>query len=182
MIRKNIFIAFALMFFALIARAETIKTSIGSFEIPDGLKILDRDEAPDKKTGKPAGMIVFTKANDVPRAVFIVTWSFVEPGGKEFDPLDAAVKIGNPFNKSLTGADAVLTTIGGARAGRYEGTLPNGLSSVSYVTENHSLRLVILLKNPPKSPYGELASQFARGIESFTWVPPAEQFLNIIFL
>lgn len=154
------------------ASAETIKTAMGVFEVPDGLKILERDERPDKATGKPAGLIVFTRANDYPRAVFILTWTSVEPSDKNFDALDSAVKIGNPFNKNLTRNDATEVSIGGVVGGRFEGILPNGLRAVSYSVEHAGFRLIALLKGPTASPYRELTDSFAKSVEGLVWGLP----------
>lgn len=153
-------------------RAETITTPIGSLVVPEGLQILERDEKPDPKTGKPGGLIVFSKAKDLPRAVFIVSWSYVEPSDKPFDALEATVKIGNPFNKSLTRQNATVAKLGSVEGGRYEGLLPNGLRAISYMAANGPLRLLVLLKGPATSPYKELANDFARGVEAFEWNMP----------
>ncbi|WMW79617.1 hypothetical protein RF679_13275 [Undibacterium cyanobacteriorum] len=162
----------SLSLLATSVQAETIKTAIGTFEVPDGLKILERDEKPDKVTGKPSGIIVFTKANDMPRAVFILSWTAVEVSDKPFDALDSAVKIGNPFNKDLTRKDATQTSIGGVAGGRFEGILPNGLRAVSYSVENSGYRLIVLLKGPNKTPYSELTDSFAKSVENLTWATP----------
>lgn len=162
--------------FPLMSLAETITTKIGTVNVPNGLQILDRNENIDDKTGKPAGLIVFSRANDVPRAVFIITWAYSEPDakadGKPFDPLDAAVKLGNPFDKSLTSKNAISVKVGGVDAGRYEGTLPNGLKAISYVAANGPYRLIVLLKGPATSPYKELTNDFAKAVEQFVWTVP----------
>lgn len=158
--------------FPMLGYADTITTKIGTVNVPDGLQILDRDEKPDSKTGKPSGLIVFSKANDVPRAVFIITWSYVEPDGKAYDPLDVAVKIGNPFDKKLTSQDARSVKVGGVDGGRYEGILPNGLKAISYVVANGPYRFIVLLKAPATSPYKELTNDFAKAIEQFAWALP----------
>ena len=41
--------------------AETVTTRVGSLVAPDGLKVLDRSEKPDPKTGKLNGLIVFSR-------------------------------------------------------------------------------------------------------------------------
>ncbi|WP_457420802.1 hypothetical protein [Roseateles sp. P5_E7] len=149
-----------------------VKTAYGSFNAPDGVTAVNREEKPDK-AGKPAGMAVYSRTDD-PKAVFIVLWNYAEPDpAKPYDPLDGAVKIGNPFDKSLTRDAAKPTLVGGVEAGRYEGKLPNGLRAISYVAVNGGYRLVVLLKAPPGSPYKELTDQFAKGIEGFAWSLPA---------
>ena len=164
----------ALCLFPVFAFAESVTTTIGTFMAPDGVAVLDRDEKPDPKTGKPVGLIVFSKANDSPRAVFIVTWTYVESSDRPFDALDSAVKIGNPFDRSLTRDSAKAVAVGGIEGGRYEGILPNGLRAISYVAANGPYRLIILLKGPASSPYKQLADDFARGLEGFVWKLPEE--------
>ena len=171
-IKKILFVL--LTFLPIMSYADTITTKIGTVNVPDGLQILDRDEKPDSKTGKPSGLIVFSRANDVPRAVYIITWSYVEPDGKAYDPLDAAVKIGNPFDKKLTSQDASNVKVGGVDGGRYEGTLPNGLKAISYVVANGPYRFIVLLKAPATSPYKELTNDFAKAIEQFVWALPEQ--------
>lgn len=156
------------------AHAEGVKTPCGSFIAPDGLQVLDRDDKPDAKTGKPSGMVVFSRANDLPRAVFIVVCSYVEPdAAKPFDAQDAAVRMGNPFDRKLTRDAAKPQVVGGVDGARFEGTLPNGLRAISYTADRGGYRLVVLLKGPANSPYKELADQFAKGIEGFAWALPA---------
>jgi len=133
---------------------------------------VNREEKPDK-AGKPAGMAVYSRTDD-PRAVFIVVWNYAEPdAARPYDPLDGAVKIGNPFDKSLSRDAARPVLVGGVEGARYEGKLPNGLRAVSYVAVKDGYRLVVLLKGPPTSPYKELTDQFAKGIEGFAWSAPA---------
>lgn len=157
------------------AHATDVKTPYGTFVAPEGLAVLDRDDRPDAKTGKPSSMLVFSKANDLPRAVFIVVCSYVEPDpAKPFDPLDSAVKIGNPFDRGLTREAARPVSVGGVEGGRFEGKLPNGLRAVSYTVAKGNYRLIVLLKGPANSPYKELADEFAKGIEGFAWAVPAE--------
>lgn len=161
--------------FPISASAEIIKTSIGDLDIPEGLQILDRDEKIDPVTGKAGGIIVFTKANDMPRAIFIFTYVYAESSKEPFDALDAAVKIGNPFDTSLTSKDAKSVKVGGIDGGRYEGTLPNGLRAVGYAVENNSYRVVVLLKGPAGNPYKTLTNGFAQAVEKFVWKMPEAQ-------
>jgi hypothetical protein len=169
-ISKFLFVLISL--FPVTLYAETVTTTIGTFVAPDGLKILDRDEKPDSKTGKPSGLIVFSKANDAPRAIFILSWSYIAPDNKPFDALDSAVKVGNPFDKTLTSQNATEVKVGGVSGGRYEGILPNGQRAISYVVANGPYRMVVLLKGPVGSPYKELSNEFASAIEKFVWVLP----------
>lgn len=166
--------ALALCASFLPAQAEVVKTAFGSFTAPDGLQVLDRDDKPDAKTGKPSGMLVFSRANDLPRAVFIVVCSYVEPdAAKPFDAQEGAVRMGNPFDRKLTRDAAKPLSVGGVDGARFEGTLPNGLRAVSYTADRGGYRLVVLLKGPANSPYKELIDQFAKGIEGFAWSLPA---------
>ena len=160
---------------AAAAQAAEVKTAFGSFNAPDGVTVVNREEKPDK-TGKPAGMAVYSRTDD-PKAVFIVVWSHAEPDpAKPYDPLDGAVKIGNPFDKKLTRDAARPVLVGGVEGGRYEGKLPNGLRAISYVAVKEGYRLIVLLKAPPDGPYRELSDAFARGVEEFAWaVPLSEQ-------
>jgi hypothetical protein len=155
------------------ASAAEVKTAFGSFTAPDGLAEVNREEKTDPKTGKPAGMVVLTRADD-PKAVFIILCTYAEPDpARPYDPLDGAVKIGNPFDKSLTRDAAKPVQVGGAEGGRYEGKLPNGLRAVSYVAMKDGYRIVVLLKGPPSSPYQETMQQIGKGIERFAWALPA---------
>jgi len=150
-----------------------VKTAFGSFNAPDGVSMVNREEKPDK-TGRPAGMAVYSRTDD-PKAVFIVVWSHAEPDpAKPYDPLDGAVKIGNPFDRKLTRDAARPAMVGDVEGGRYEGRLPNGLRAVSYVAVKGGYRLIALLKGPADSPYKELTDAFAKGIEGFAWALPAE--------
>ena len=134
---------------------------------------VNREEKTDPKTGRPAGMVVLSRAND-PKAVIVVVWSYAEPDpARPYDPLDGAVKFGNPFDKSLTRDAARPAAVGGVEGGRYEGKLPNGLRAISYVAVNGGHRLIVLLKGPPASPYQETMDAVARGIEGFAWALPA---------
>lgn len=158
---------------APLAHATEVKTAFGSFVVPEGVSEVNREEKPDK-AGKPAGMAVLSRTDD-PKAVFIVVWSYAEPDpAKPYDPLDGAVKFGNPFDKSLTRDAARPALVGGVDGGRYEGKLPNGLRAVSYVAVKSGYRLIVLLKGPASSPYKELTDQFAKGIEGFAWALPAQ--------
>jgi hypothetical protein len=155
------------------ALAVEVKTAFGSFNAPDGVTLVNREEKPDK-TGKPTGMAVYSRTDD-PKAVFIIVWSYAEPDpAKPYDALDGAVRFGNPFDKQLTRDAARPTRIGGVEGGRYEGRLPNGLRAVSYVAVNAGYRLIVLLKGPSDSPYKELTDAFAQGVEGFAWTLPAE--------
>lgn len=153
------------------AHAADVNTSFGKFVAPDGVTVVNREEKPDK-AGKPAGMAVYSRTDD-PKAVFIVVWNYAQPDpARPYDPLDGAVKIGNPFDKTLTRDAAKPTLVGGVEGGRYEGKLPNGQRAVSYVAVKDGYRLVVLLKGPPGSPYKELTDQFAQGVEGFAWALP----------
>jgi hypothetical protein len=155
------------------AHAVEVKTSFGSFNAPEGVSVVNREEKPDK-AGKPAGMAVYSRTDD-PKAVFIVVWSHAEPDpAKPYDVLDGAVKFGNPFDKKLTRDAAKPALVGGVEGGRYEGKLPNGLRSISYVAVNGGYRLIVLLKGPNDSPYKETMDAFAKGVEGFTWALPAQ--------
>lgn len=154
------------------ARAAEVKTAFGSFNAPDGVAVVNREEKPDK-AGKLTGMAVYSRTDD-PKAVFIVVWSYAEPDpAKPYDALDGAVKFGNPFDKTLTRDAAKPVVVGGVEGARYEGKLPNGLRSVSYVAVNNGYRLIVLLKGPNDSPYKETMDAFAKSIEGFAWALPA---------
>lgn len=172
---KRLFTALTLaagLFCAVAAQAAEVKTSFGSFNAPDGVSVVNREEKPDK-AGRPAGMAVYSRTDD-PKAVFIVVWSYAEPDpARPYDPLDGAVKFGNPFDKKLTRDAARPAAVGGVEGGRYEGQLPNGLRSISYVAVKGGYRLIVLLKAPPDSPYKELMDAFAKGVEGFAWAVPA---------
>ncbi|MFL6658523.1 MAG: hypothetical protein ACJ8GW_10655 [Massilia sp.] len=169
MLRKLLMTLFLLI--PAIGFAETVTTTIGTLLVPDGLAVLDRDEKPDK-AGKPGGLIVFSKANDLPRAVYIVTWNYAEPDGKPFDAMDAVVKLGNPYDKTLGAKDAKAVKVGGVDGARYEGILPTGMRAISYVAANGPYRFIVLLKGPKQSPYKELTDEFDRAIEKFVWKLP----------
>ena len=118
------------VFCAAAAQAAEVTTPFGSFNAPEGVSVVNREEKPDK-AGRPAGMAVYSRTDD-PKAVFIVVWSYAEPDpARPYDPLDGAVKIGNPFDKSLTRDAARPVLVGGVEGGRYEGKLPHGLRAVS---------------------------------------------------
>lgn len=151
-----------------LASAETIAIPPGSFEAPAGLETLDRTEEVDPVTGKPNGILVFTKAGDLPRAIFIVTYT-VAADAPAFDARDAAVKIGNPFDPALTAKDAEPVAIGGASGATYRGTLANGLVVKSYAVEKNGYRIVVLLKAPPKNQYETLMDAFSKSFEAFSW-------------
>ncbi len=171
---RRLLVPLALFACLLPAQAESVKTPCGSFAAPDGLQVLDRDDKPDAKTGKPSGMVVFSRANDLPRAVFIVVCSYTEPdAAKPFDAQEAAVRMGNPFDRKLTRDAAKPQAVGGVDGARFEGTLPNGVRAISYTADRGGYRLVVLLKGPASSPYKELMNQFAQGIEGFSWMLPA---------
>ncbi|MFG6430626.1 hypothetical protein [Roseateles sp. LYH14W] len=155
------------------AHAAEVKLPFGSFVAPDGVTVVNREERPDK-AGKPAGMAVYSRTDD-PKAVFILVWSHAEPDpAKPYDALDGAVKFGNPFDKSLTRDAAKPVLVGGVDGARYEGALPNGLRSISYVVVNGGHRLIVLLKAPPGNPYKALTDQFAKSVEGFAWALPAQ--------
>lgn len=144
-----------------------VKTSFGSFDAPDGVKVVKREEKPDK-----SGVAVYSRADD-PKAVFIVVWNAIDPA-KPYDVLDGAVKFGNPFDKRLTRDAAKPALVGGVQAGRYDGKLPDGLRSVSYVAVKDGYRLVVWLRAPEESPYKELTDAFAKSTEGFAWALPAD--------
>lgn len=144
-----------------------VKTSFGSLNAPDSVKVVKREEKPDK-----SGVAVYSRTDD-PKVVFIVVWNQVDPA-KPYDVLDAAVKFGNPYDKKLTRDAARPALVGGVEAGRYEGKLPDGLRSVSYVAVKSGYRLVVWLRAPEDSPYKELTDAFAKGVEGFAWALPAE--------
>ncbi|MFG6468466.1 hypothetical protein [Roseateles sp. BYS87W] len=153
--------------------AGAVATPFGSFNAPDGTEELSREQKVDARTGKPAGMVVLSRAPDT-KAVYIVVWSYAEPdAAKPYDALDSAVKIGNPFDKSLTRDAAQAVQVGGVPGARYEGKLPNGLRAVSYVANNQGHRLVVLLKGPASGTAKDTADAIARGIEGFSWALPA---------
>lgn len=155
------------------SHAETLKTSIGSFEVPDGMTILDRDEKPNAKTGMPSGLIVMAHTSAAPRSIFIVTWEHVTPGEAAADLRLTAVKVGNPFNKALTGQDAAEASIGGAPGARYDGTLPNGLKVTSLVGLKQDIKLVMMSRGPASDGHARLSGAFAKGVEQFQWSLPA---------
>jgi len=152
---------------ALAAPAAEVKTSFGSFNAPDGVKVVKREEKPDK-----SGVAVYSRADD-PKAVFIVVWNAIDPA-KPYDVLDGAVKFGNPFDRKLTRDAARPAAVGGVEGGRYEGKLPDGQRSVSYVAVKDGYRLVVWLRGPDDSPYRELTDAFAKGVEGFAWQLPAQ--------
>lgn len=157
---------------AAASQAADVKTPFGSFVVPDGLTEVNREEKADPRTGKPAGMAVLARSNDA-KAVFIVVWSYAEPDpAKPYDALEGAVRIGNPFDKSLTRDAAQAVQVGGVDGGRYEGKLPNGQRAVSYVAAHRGYRLVVLLKGPAGSPYKETVDLFGKGVEGFAWALP----------
>ncbi|MFG6462983.1 hypothetical protein ACG04Q_15525 [Roseateles sp. DXS20W] len=154
------------------AHALDVKLPFGTLAAPDGVTAVNREEKPDK-AGKPAGMAIYSRTKD-PKAVFILVWNYAEPDpARPYDPLDGAVKIGNPFDKALTRDAAKPVQVGGVDGGRYDGLLPNGQRAVSYVAVKDGYRLVVLMKSPPDSPYQELTEQFSRSVEGFVWSAPA---------
>lgn len=156
------------------ARALEVKTFFGSFNAPEGVAMVSRDEKVDPKTGKPFVLTVFSRAKD-PKAVFVVVANYAAPDpAKPYDPLDGAVKIGNPFDKKLTRDAATPVLVGGVEGGRYEGQLPDGVRAVSYVAVKDGYRIVVLLKSPPESPYKELTDAFAKSVEGFSWALPMD--------
>jgi hypothetical protein len=153
--------------------AAEVKTAFGSFNAPDGVTVVNREEKPDK-AGNPTGVAVYSRTDD-PKAIFIVVWSYAEPDpAKPYDALDGAVKFGNPADKNLTRDAAKPVLVGGVEGGRYEGKLATGQRSISYVAVKNGYRLIVLLKAPPGSPYKDLMDQFAKGVEGFAWQLPAE--------
>lgn len=152
-----------------LASAETIAIPPGSFEAPAGLETLDRTEEVDPVTGKPNGILVFTKAGDLPRAIFIVSYTVAAADAPAFDARDAAVKIGNPFDPALTAKEAEPVAIGGVAGATYRGTLANGLVVKSYAVEKNGYRIVVLLKAPPKKQYETLMDAFAKSFQAFSW-------------
>lgn len=69
------------LFGAPVAHAAEVRTTFGSFSAPDSapdsVTAVDREEKSDK-TGRPAGMAVYSRTDD-PKAVFIIVWSYAEP-------------------------------------------------------------------------------------------------------
>ncbi|RYG95314.1 MAG: hypothetical protein EON57_16850, partial [Alphaproteobacteria bacterium] len=66
-------------------QAAEVKTSFGSFNAPEGVSVVNREEKPDK-AGKLTGIAVYSRTDD-PKAVFIVVWSHSEPDpAKPYDP------------------------------------------------------------------------------------------------
>jgi hypothetical protein len=156
------------------AGAATVTLPLGSFEAPEDVDLLDKQENVNATTGKTEGLMVFGRKGDAPRAVFIIT--YLSDDGASMDVLEAAVKIGNPFDPSLTPKDAQEVTVGGIPGATYAGTLPNGLIAKSYVVRHNGYRLIVLLKGPDKSPYKGLLKDFAKALENFSWTaPPAAQ-------
>lgn len=152
------------------AHALEVKTSFGSFNAPDDVKVVKREEKPDK-----SGLAVYARPDD-PKAIFIVVWNpIVSDPAKPYDVLDGAVKFGNPFDKQLTRDAARPALVGGVAGGRYEGKLPDGLRSVSYVAVHGGYRLVAWLRAPDDSPHREVMDGFAKGVEGFAWTAPAHQ-------
>ena len=149
------------------APALEVQTSFGSFNAPDGVKVLKREEKPDR-----SGVAVYSRPDD-PKAVFIVVWNPVDPA-KPYDVLDGAVKFGNPFDKKLTRDAAKPALVGGVQGGRYEGKLPDGLRSVSYVAVHGGFRIVAWLRAPEDGPSKELMDAFARSVEGFAWALPPQ--------
>lgn len=157
---------------APLAHALDVKLPFGTLSAPDEVTAVNREEKTDK-AGKPTGMAVFSRAKD-PKAVFILVWNYAEPDpARPYDPLDGAVKIGNPFDKALTRDAARPAQVGGVDGGRYDGLLPNGQRAVSYVAVKDGYRLVVLMKSPPDGPYPALAEQFSKSVEAFSWSTPA---------
>lgn len=58
------------LFGAPVAHAAEVRTTFVSFSAPDSVTAVDREEKPDK-TGRPAGMAVYSRTDD-PKAVFII--------------------------------------------------------------------------------------------------------------
>lgn len=155
------------------AHALEVKTFFGSFNAPDGVSVVNREEKVDPKTGKPFVIAVYSRTDD-PKAIFVVVSNYAEPDpARPYDPLDGAVKIGNPADKKLTRDAARPARVGGVEGGRYEGRLPNGQRAISYVAVKDGYRLVVLLKGPNDSPYKETMEAFAQGVEGFSWALPA---------
>lgn len=159
----------ALICLPLMAHAEKVSLALGEFEISDDLVILDRKEEIDEKSGKSEGLIVFSKKGDLGRAVFIVSYLADDPSLPPLDPLDGAVKIGNPFDTSLTSKDARSVSVGGAAGGSYSGILHTGLAATSYVVAHGGYRLIVLLKGPNTKPYQKLMKEFSQALEKFVW-------------
>ncbi|GLH72827.1 hypothetical protein GETHLI_13290 [Geothrix limicola] len=152
--------------------AETVRMAPGSFEVPSHVQVLDRKEDVHPALGQVEGMIVFGPKDDLPRAVFIVSYTTEKNAAQPKDLLDAAVKVGNPFTPTLSSKDAQLISFGGVQAGTYFGTLPNGLVARSYVVSHNGYRVVALLKGPSSLPYKKLMDAFSAGLEHFQWAAP----------
>jgi hypothetical protein len=158
-------LAFALAVPAGSAAASTYVTVGGQFDQPDGFHPLDpKDEA-------EGGVYVFGRdADDLPRAVFIVT--LVRVANPEVDATDqreTAARLANPADPTLTAADAEAVSIGGAPGARCTTTQPNGLLSTGYAVDHGDLRLVALLKTPPGRDYRRDTARFAAALEDFAW-------------
>lgn len=179
---RNIFIdtLFVFAFMSTSLLSQTVSIPPGVFEISDNLKVLDRSEEINPSTGMAAGMIVFGPKGDLPRAVFIITYTPEKGTTPPGEALDAAVKIGNPFNPALTAKDAHLVFLGGAQAGSYSGILPNGLIARSFVVSNNGYRLTVLLKGPNQPAYKNLMDSFAAGLEHFRWAAPSSSVVGSI--
>ena len=168
-------LSLCLLLLPALASAETLSLPPADIALPDGLQNLDRNESPDEATGKPAGIAVYTKQGDLPRSIFIFTYTPTTANGDRFDARDAAVKIGNPFDTSLKPDAAKPIEIDGATGARYSGTLPNGLKVTSYAIEHNGYRLIVLLKGPPQQPYKALMDAVAKAIERLHWKAPAAE-------
>lgn len=160
---------FALLCLPMMAQAEKLSLAPGDLEASDELVVLDRKEELDEKSGKMEGIIVLSKKSDPGRAVFIISYLGEDPSKPVLDPLDGAVKIGNPFDSSLTSKDAKAVSIGGAPGGTWTGILPNGLTATSYVVSHSGYRLIVLLKGPDTKPYRKLIKEFSEALEKFVW-------------
>lgn len=162
--------AAVLLCMSFAGRAETFTTPVLSFDAPDNLVVLDRDDS--AQGGKPATFLVLGVKGDVPRAVFIITCSQTKADAPKSDLGDVAVKMGNPFDPKLTAADADDVVIGGLPGKRYDGILPNGLRAVSYVAERDGYLLIVVLKGPTSKPYGRAIDQMSAAIEQLRWTLP----------
>jgi hypothetical protein len=163
----RVLLGLALAAVSACASASTYVTVGGQFDLPEGFHQLDRKDEAD------GGLYVFGRdADDLPRAVFIVTIVRVaNPGAqvKATDQRETAVRLANPADPSLTADAAEAVSIGGAPGARYATTLPNGLLSTGYAVDHGDLRLVALLKTPPGRDYRKDTARFAAALENFAW-------------
>ncbi|WP_386667216.1 hypothetical protein [Lysobacter korlensis] len=158
--------------------AEPVASRPGSFKAPSDLRILDRTEELNARTGEPEEMIVLGRKRDAPRATFIVAYLGKDRAAAPSDPRNAAVRIRTPFSPSLKATDAKAASIGEVSDAANTGTLPSGLVAQSYAVSNNRYRIVVLLKGAAAKPYGRLMESSSNVFEQFSWrsavAPPAQ--------